>query len=148
MEFHSTFSTERGLCRTSGTHSTPTAPRKSVQMKTKCISIYIYYYYIVVVVVVIVYFLVLFKVITNKLDGTMLTNIIRAVDEQFMPRGTYITLYNSSNTIDCESEKLFSVVCLFVCLFVVYRDVQAVSGSAVSSVESAEVLCGRYVPQL
>ena len=114
MEFHSTFSTERGLCRTSGTHSTPTAPRKSVQMKTKCISIYIYYCYIVVVVVVvvIVYFLVLFKVITNKLDGTMLTNIIRAVDEQFMPRGTLLH-YIIQLTV-----KVKNYLVLFVCLFV------------------------------
>jgi len=28
-------------------------------------------------------------VITNKLDGIMLTNIIRAVDKQFIPRGKF-----------------------------------------------------------
>ena len=31
-------------------------------------------------------------VITNKLDGIMLTNIIRAIDKQFIPRGKFTVL--------------------------------------------------------
>ena len=53
----------------------------------------------------VVYSHVLFTVITNKLDGTMLTNILRTVDEQFIPRGT------------CDGEREGNIDTFCVCVF-------------------------------
>ena len=40
---------------------------------------------------------VVYAVITNKLDGTMLTRILEAVNDYFIPRGTFI--YESKNNL-------------------------------------------------
>ena len=44
-------------------------------------------------------------VITNKLDGIMLTNIIRAIDKQFVPRGKFTVVPDRA------------MLCQFLCYF-------------------------------
>ena len=52
------------------------------------------------------------EVITNKLDGMMLTNIIRAIDKQFVPKSELAWRF-SSHWSHSYTIKLYSVMLIF-----------------------------------